>query len=373
MKEISCQRPKEHFYWLDLLRFIAAFLVVLNHSRNDFFVMYGDLPAEQQGIVTSLFYFIARLGHESVVIFFVLSGFLVGGIGLERLSSNNFRYRSYVIDRFSRIMTPLFGAVALFFITCQLTHESFDWLTAIGNLLSLQDIFCECLVSPFWSLVYEVWFYIMLFAVALMYYNQKSSNYNNVVKFCGYILFFISCCIFTKLAPLYLLIWIMGALAYKTRPSIFNKWMFAFSLFGILCFTLLYEFSVDSASLISIYKVNNTQFVEVGLSFCFCVFIQQVILLKPQNAFFKSIDKIGTLLAKPSYTLYLTHRIVFLLLFFYFFDMKEGDMSAPSILNYILFLTLTLFGCFLAYLLFEKHTPWIKCFLKKRFLEKVSS
>lgn len=368
MKNVKIQKEREHFYWLDLLRFVAAFLVVLNHSRNDFFVMYGDLPADQQGALTSIFYFIARLGHESVVIFFVLSGFLVGGIGLERLASNNFKYRSYLIDRVSRIMTPLFGAVVLFFITCLLTNEPFDWLTAIGNLLSLQGIFCKCLVSPFWSLAFEVWFYIMLFAVALMYYNRGNQKHNSFIKVCGYILFFICCCVFTKLEPVYLLIWVMGALAYKTRPSQMNKWVFITSIVGIISFTLLYELSVDSASLPYNIKISDTKFVEIGLSFSFCLFIQQIILIKPQLSWARSIDKIGTVLAKPSYTLYLTHRIVFLLLFYYVFDKKTGDMSMTSMGNYALFLTLTLLGCYLAYLMFEKHTSIIKKYLKKKLL-----
>lgn len=368
MKDVKIRTEKEHFYWLDLLRFVAAFLVALNHSRNDFFVMYGDLPADQQGTLTSIFYFIARLGHESVVIFFVLSGFLVGGIGLERLASNNFKYRSYVIDRISRIMTPLFGAVVLFFITCRLTNEPFDWLTAIGNLLSLQDIFCKCLVSPFWSLAFEVWFYIMLFAVALMYYNRGTQNHNFYIKACGYILFFICCCVFTKLEPVYLLIWVMGALAYKTRPLNMNKWVFIISIVGVIVFTLLYELSVDSVSLPNNIKVCNTKFVEICLSFSFCLFIQQIILIKPHWSWARSIDKIGTILAKPSYTLYLTHRIIFLFLFYYIFDKKTGDMSMTSIGNYALFLTLTLIGCYLAYLMFEKHTNLIKKYLKEKLL-----
>lgn len=32
---------KAHFVWLDTLRFIAAFLVLICHTRNDFFVRYN--------------------------------------------------------------------------------------------------------------------------------------------------------------------------------------------------------------------------------------------------------------------------------------------------------------------------------------------
>ena len=95
-----------HYYWLDALRFIAALMVLLNHTRNDFFMMYGDLPLSQHGLLSFTFYTIMRLGHEAVVVFFVLSGFLVGGRGMERLKHGTMDARSYIIDRFSRIYPP---------------------------------------------------------------------------------------------------------------------------------------------------------------------------------------------------------------------------------------------------------------------------
>lgn len=97
---MSTVSQKPHFYWLDLIRFVAAFLVVFNHSRNDFFLMYSDLPSNQQGPLSFIFYTLGKLGHESVIVFFVVSGFLVGGIGFERLRNRRFQYRVYAIDRF---------------------------------------------------------------------------------------------------------------------------------------------------------------------------------------------------------------------------------------------------------------------------------
>lgn len=97
---------KEHFYWLDALRFIAAFMVVLSHSRNTFFPAFGDLPDDQHSVFTMAFTMFCRMGHEAVVIFFVLSGFLVGGRGIERIKGGTMNVGSYAIDRFSRITPP---------------------------------------------------------------------------------------------------------------------------------------------------------------------------------------------------------------------------------------------------------------------------
>ena len=37
---------KTLFYWLDAMRFVAAFMVLLSNARNSFFPAFGDLPAE---------------------------------------------------------------------------------------------------------------------------------------------------------------------------------------------------------------------------------------------------------------------------------------------------------------------------------------
>lgn len=72
---------KKELPWLDLIRYIAALLVVVGHFRAEFFVNYDDLAASQKGATMSILYVMTSLGHVSVIIFFVLSGYLVGGRG----------------------------------------------------------------------------------------------------------------------------------------------------------------------------------------------------------------------------------------------------------------------------------------------------
>lgn len=131
---------KSHLVWLDALRFIAAFLVLFCHSRNDFFLKYNYLPSDEQGIGAFIFYTLGRLGSEAVFVFFILSGFLVGGKGLERIMAGTFKLRGYAVDRFCRIMIPLCAAVTLYMVVAPIVGEKYSIWTVVGNLLSLQSI-----------------------------------------------------------------------------------------------------------------------------------------------------------------------------------------------------------------------------------------
>ena len=68
---------KHRLVHLDCLRGVAALLVCLEHLRAFLFVPFAQLKS--LGVFTKGFYLVTGLGHQAVMIFFVLSGFLVGG------------------------------------------------------------------------------------------------------------------------------------------------------------------------------------------------------------------------------------------------------------------------------------------------------
>lgn len=96
---------------LDALRAGAAFLVLLGHARNWFFPGIGSV--EDPGILLQGFWFVTVLHHEAVVVFFVLSGFLVGGSALPAIANRTFDAKSYMTDRAVRIFIVYLPALAL--------------------------------------------------------------------------------------------------------------------------------------------------------------------------------------------------------------------------------------------------------------------
>lgn len=177
----------KRLFWIDWLRFLAAFSVVFSHIRGGHFVEYGMLDPGSKNIVTLLFFAASRLGHEAVVLFFALSGMLVGGKLIERAVSGNLNLSSYFIDRFFRIYVPYFP---ILLISGLVASKSFDTQNFFINLAGLQGVYGGVFVwnNSLWSLSYEIWFYILAGAAA-SFLLPKFSNFN-VFVFFNYIYFF---------------------------------------------------------------------------------------------------------------------------------------------------------------------------------------
>lgn len=108
--------PAKHAPFLDLLRAVAAFLVVIGHTRNLLFTSIADV--DHPGLLTKGFWLVTVLEHEAVVIFFVLSGYLVGGTIVNSLRRQAFDLTSYLVARFARIYivyAPALVVTALIF------------------------------------------------------------------------------------------------------------------------------------------------------------------------------------------------------------------------------------------------------------------
>ena len=99
--------------FLDLARWFAATIVFLGHLRVPLFLGYASLPAGDRGPLISIWYFITGCAGEAVTVFFVLSGYLVGAMGLAKARAGRFAPREYAIDRATRIFLPYVPALVL--------------------------------------------------------------------------------------------------------------------------------------------------------------------------------------------------------------------------------------------------------------------
>lgn len=85
---------------LDLVRGLAAIAVLLGHLRNLYFVDFSEAAGNSHLPVK---YFISGFSHYAVMIFFVLSGFLVGGSVLRGRMDGTWSWSLYATNRLTRL------------------------------------------------------------------------------------------------------------------------------------------------------------------------------------------------------------------------------------------------------------------------------
>lgn len=239
---------------------------------------YSDIPPEQRNISIFLFYTITHFPAEAVLLFFVLSGFLVGGKVIERCNARNFDTLSYTIDRFVRIMLPLVSALILSVVIDAIRGVEIIPGRVIGNLFSLQGIWCNSQVEVLWSLSYEVWFYILAGCAGFLIMQKRGSR----TKTTGYILLGLSLLVFTKLDTHYLIIWILGAIAFVTVPATRKRYrLWLYGLFAVIAlFMLQLNFQGNySLAMTKYLPTDNRAALSVIFGLVACLFVQNIIFI----------------------------------------------------------------------------------------------
>jgi peptidoglycan/LPS O-acetylase OafA/YrhL len=102
---MTTTRSQGHFESLDGLRGAAALAVVVHHSAN----VYLDTETRNWQLVTPILRALARLGHPAVLLFFVLSGFV---LYVSFLRGHDKSYGSFLSRRVFRLYPALIVAVA---------------------------------------------------------------------------------------------------------------------------------------------------------------------------------------------------------------------------------------------------------------------
>ncbi|MEH7274737.1 acyltransferase family protein [Neobacillus vireti] len=170
---------------LDIVRSTAIILVLICHSLGSFIIPYlGDTMIGNVANRLIMYPF----GFLGVEIFFVLSGFLIGGILIkevvERGSISNLL--NFYVRRWFRTL-PLYYLIVLFLILFP-TGENFSW----QNLIFLQNFSKESLEfnSVTWSLSIEEWFYLAIPPILLIFFsatNNKNKAKNFMIICCSII------------------------------------------------------------------------------------------------------------------------------------------------------------------------------------------
>jgi peptidoglycan/LPS O-acetylase OafA/YrhL len=360
---------------LDLLRGITAFAVFMGHLRTLFFVDYSAIKADK---IAQVFFFLTGFGHQSVIIFFILSGFFIAKTIQESIDRHKWRFKDYFINRFIRLETVLLPALILGFIYDTIglhffaKSESYaglipslrlispigklDLETFFANILFLQNIIADTFGSnaPLWSLANEFWYY-MIFPLIYFSLIKKYSPTKRVLSavLAVSILVFIG-----QTIALYFLIWLMGAGAFYAHRKYGNKLVsspFSFKTGLFITFFLL-------LLILFCTRINylGAFFNDFSLGFSACLFVFLLSLYDIKTPFLK---RLATYLSNISYTLYVTHIPIAMLLCSMLSAHRQAWNYSNLAVFFILAVNLVLYST-LSWYLFERNTAVIKKWFK---------
>lgn len=146
-------------FGLDLLRAMAIIFVMISHAEL-------QLPQSLK-FINKLFYF------DGVLIFFVLSGFLIGSIFLKQLEKNSIN-KALLFDFWKRRWwrtLPAYLFTLLLLITLNILYKANFEVSSIWRyFLFLQNINDREYLTFFgesWSLAVEEWFYLLMPVITL--------------------------------------------------------------------------------------------------------------------------------------------------------------------------------------------------------------
>jgi len=189
-------------HFIDASRWIGALIVLGVHSTN-MFVSLADINTAPHGPLVWLWWFFVsfNLGHQAVIGFFVLSGYLVGGSVIAGIREGRDFLREYLIHRMARIYIVVAPALVLTLVFDSLGRLLFagagvyDWpafadhfraVWFLASLANLQEIWTPYfgVNGPLWSLACEFWYYLIFPFVLLPF----ARNYPARLRWGGFAL-----------------------------------------------------------------------------------------------------------------------------------------------------------------------------------------
>ncbi len=314
---------------LSVVRGYSALVVLFAHV-NQWFI----LPLT--GLETTGRYIWNALSHYSVLIFFILSGFVITHSLLKNLGKNGrIREDVFIRSRALRILPPFLVAMAFsifvsLFIQCFHFHGAMSfktpadlWVARDNVQLNLRDVLATAFFSNgiipgtaaiitngvLWSLSYEIWLYCLALLVALV--CEPASFHRRIVALmalAGFALLFSGNSIFLE----YTAYWALGAVI-SLYLHFNKKWRF---FPGILTLAALPGLIICLVSPTRLWPLHHGGY-ALPINFSVLIIFTGIFRLL-LNSNLGLIGHLGIHLSRSSYTLYIIHFPILLLLFSFF-------------------------------------------------------
>ena len=318
---------------IQVLRAIAAIMVILHHTLPHYNAMGGDLNFIRN---------ISEWGFAGVDIFFIISGFIMAYTTFHK----DRNITSAIIFLKHRLYRIYLGYWPFFFamlsILLVINSQRLSGVDMIGSFTLSNTNMFELVLPVSWSLSYELYFYF-LFLFTFLFSVKKL--YIIIPLFVGLILFLVLYAFFNSTFSIhflyshFLLEFFAGVLLYMYKKYLMKKWIIVISLL-IVGISLWYGITHET-------KNGFPRILTFGTAALFIVIIA---LILEQKNLYRGGEKLKTL-GNASYTLYLSHLIIIEL--FYLTGLR-GLFTHENIITPLIGLSLLISLCILFSLIYYK-------------------
>lgn len=359
-----------HSLLISLLRGLAALQVAAAHLRAEMFPGLSELA--RPPLYYQVLAFATGFAHQAVVVFFLISGWLVGGSLLNKLSMAPAPWRGYAIDRLTRLWTVLVPALCLMLLVGAFTgridpsHADFsaanEYSTAsfAGNLVGLQTVAVSNFAGNYalWSLANETWYYIQFPLLLIVFTGATRLRQLGAAT----LLVLLGATLPLPIT-LYFALWLLGALFSRLRITCGTGMR--------ICLVVL---AAGCSTWFRIHGSNNdlepdSFLQDVVYSLPLLAFLAAMqFRIDPEAPRLRMLARTAHVLSEFSFTLYVLHiPLIKLLRHVGLQTLGRDRLSATSPADYGIYaamLALLLLASYLSYLLFESHTFRIRRALK---------
>lgn len=297
---------KSSSVFLDLIRGLSAQLVLLGHLFS-FYNIFGLGNHDNRFLIQNF----------GVVIFFILSGFLIAYSVDNKSSKESYTFKHFFIDRFSRIFIAYIPALFVIALIDYLPYKfvgnynyqtAFNFKTFVGNMFMLQDFPVQNALSkifnqdlhltmfgsarPLWTVAVEWWIYLFFGFIFF-----KKITFKNIIF------------LFTLMIVPFFRIGAGGnglsVLWFGSLASFFllKKNLFKGNYFLVIMLLIMGAFV---RLLFNGFEVFDLVF-SIQLAMALFVYLSFLQTKLEPNKFFRKISSFSTTLSAYSFSLYLLH------------------------------------------------------------------
>lgn len=375
LDESNLRADSPHSLLISLLRGAAALEVAAAHLRAEFFPglrSMDDPPAWYQALA-----FLTGFAHQAVVVFFLISGWLVGGSLWNKYGKPQ-ALTLYAIDRLTRLWTVLVPTfllmTAIGIVSGQVNPRAVDFATdnpysltvMLANLLGLQTISVPQFGGnyPLWSLANETWYYVLApLLLVMLHGRQWPARVATGLLIAGI------AALLPLAVTLYFCIWLLGAAFSRVRIDC-SRGIQALIACSVLVLAMFFRLTGD----------NDDQTIA---SFPQDLLISLAVLLLLSALMGKAdfsqgrarrLHAVAKGLSSFSFTLYVVHVPLLGLMRHagevWYGSAQVGAAHWSDLLIYAAMLLFVLVFAYGFYLLFEARTAAVRRAMKAMLLEK---